>query len=462
MIARATFIASLLFSLVVLPLPAQEQAKEPANAAPPAKPSPSARSLTLDEAVQLALKNNHTVHLAALKVEQLQHEKDVARSYYYPVLKNDSSVRHITNLEDIVVPAGAFGVISGTAIPAQPTAIGQGSLNIEASRTSLTQPLTPLLKIREKNNIAAADLNSSRADARQTQNEIALRTRQLYYGVLLAQSHRDAIQAGIQAAEELDKERIQQVKFGSALTEEQIESRAQTLQEKQDLISIDLQLTDLSMQLNDLLGLPLDTVLSLDPALPNRAEPCSLEDCRQLAVASHPEIQKAQQDVEKASAGVRFAKRDYIPDTEVFAHYDYQNGIPFLQHNFGTFGFNLSYDIFDGGRKHATLEANKTQLAEARENLARVKDDIEVRVETAYNKLERTRQMITVSEQLLALRTESRRVTVQQQQQGAALASQAAAATARELAAKASLLQARLDFVQAQDELTVALGRTPQ
>jgi outer membrane protein TolC len=216
------------------------------------------------------------------------------------------------------------------------------------------------------------------------------------------------------------------------------------------------------MQLNDLIGLPLDTPLSLDPAVRDRPESCALEQCKQLAVASHPEVEKAQQEVEKAAAAVRFSRRDFIPDTEVFARQSYQNGVPFLKHNFGTFGFALSYDIFDGGRKRATLAEHNTQLAEARENLARVKDEIEVQVEAAYNKRERTRQMVAVADELLALRSESHRVAGQQLQQGSALASQVAAAAAHEVAARASLLQARLDYVQAQDELAVAIGRTPE
>jgi len=460
MIARLAVLISIALSLATPLLRAQNPAP-PASAIQEGVPSVP-RALTVDEAVQLALKNNHVVRLAALKVQEKHHEKDIARSAYYPLLKNESTVLHITELENIVVPAGAFGVVAGTEIPAHSVAIGQGALNLETSGTSLTQPLTPLLKIREKNNIVGAELSATRADARQTQNQVALRTRQLYYGVLLNQSRRAAIQAGIQASEALEKERIQQVKFGSALTEETIESRAQTLQSKQDLITVDLQLTDLTMQLNDLMGLPLNTALSLDPAVRDRADSCALEACKQLAVASHPDVEKAEQEVEKASAAVRFAKRDFIPDTEVFARQSYQNGVPFLQHNFGTFGFVLSYDIFDGGRKRAALAEHNTQLAEARENLARVKDEIEIRVESAYNKLERTRQMVGVSEQLLALRAESHRVTSQQLQQGSALASQVAAAAAHELAAKSSLLQARLDYVQAQDELAVAIGRTPE
>ena len=58
-------------------------------------------------------------------------------------------------------------------------------------------------------------------------------------------------------------------------------------------------------------------------------------------------------------------------------------------------------------------------------------DDVQLRVQVAYNKLHRTQEMVSVSQELVALRTESSRVTAQQLQQGAALHSQADSAVAR-------------------------------
>ena len=95
---------------------------------------------------------------------------------------------------------------------------------------------------------------------------------------------------------------------------------------------------------------------------------------------------------------------------EAFARYSFQNNVPFLAGRFGTIGIRASVDLFDGGRKRAVLRERETQLAQAKENLARISDEVELRVQTAYNKMERTRQMVAVSEELLALRGESRRV----------------------------------------------------
>jgi outer membrane protein TolC len=175
---------------------------------------------------------------------------------------------------------------------------------------------------------------------------------------------------------------------------------------------------------------------------------------------SHPEIAEAKAVVEKASAGVRAAKREYIPDVDAFARYSYQNDVPFLARNFGTFGIHFSYDIFDGGKKRATVREHDAQLAQAKENLARISDEVELRVQTAYNKLERTEQMIAVSQELLAARQEAQRVSAQQLQQGTYLRSQAEVVAAQEFEAQTLLLQSQLDYAQAQDELTQAIGQT--
>jgi len=156
------------------------------------------------------------------------------------------------------------------------------------------------------------------------------------------------------------------------------------------------------------------------------------------------------------------AKTDmWVPDVEAFARYSYQENVPFLARNFGTFGVHFGYDVFDSGRKKALVHEHQAQLSQAKENLAKLTDEVELAVETVYNKLDRTQQMLKVSEEVLALRTESDRVMQQKLLQGAALNSQAANATAQQYDAKALLLQSQLDFLQANDELLNAIGRTP-
>jgi len=418
------------------------------------------RRLNLHEAVELALRHNHVVRIAALHVEEEQHAKEVARSAYLPTIKNDSEFAHLTDTQFIAIPAGGFGTIGSSAIPPRPLTINQGENNFILSGTGLTQPLTELFKIKAGNDAARAELNASREKARGVENDVALRVRQVYYKILVVQSQHSAIEAKIRAVEDLQSERVQQVKYGSTLEVDLIESKAQLLQAKQELLTTELQLSDLRMQFNDIVGLPLKTDVSLDPNVPAPAQSCEREHCIKLALETHPELTEARAQLEKASAGVRAAKREYIPDIEAFARYSYQENVPFLARNFGTFGVHFGYDLFDGGKKRATLRERDAQLAQAKENLARISDEIELRVQTAYNKLQRTQQMLVVSQELLATRSEARRVSVQQLEQGTYLRSQADAAAAQEFEAQTLLLQSQLEYAQAQDELTDATGET--
>jgi outer membrane protein TolC len=448
---RAAVLLCIVFVLVrAVPLAAQEvKSTEP-------------RRITLEEAVQLALKHNHVVRIAAYKVEEKEHTKDVTRSAYFPTLRNDSGLARVTDTQFIGIPAGSLGIVGGTAIPERTSILNQGGRTFVTSGTSLTQPLSELWKIRPANDIAAAELTATRSKGRQTENEVALKVHQIYYRILIVQAHREAAQAKIQASDDLQKERVAQVKYGSTLEEEAIESRAQSLEAKQDLLTTELQLSDLTMQLDDALGLPLTTALVLDAEVRQAGDSCDREECLRVALESHPEIAEARAEIGKASAAVRLAKRQYVPDVEAFARYSYQDNVPFLAHNFGTFGVHFSYDLFDGGRRRAAVGEHEAQLAQAMENLARIKEEVEFRVQTAYNKLKRTREMMKVSEELLALRAESRRVSTQQMQEGTALRSQVDWAAAHELDAKTLLLQSQLDYIQAQDELTESMGIAPE
>jgi outer membrane protein TolC len=75
--------------------------------------------------------------------------------------------------------------------------------------------------------------------------------------------------------------------------------------------------------------------------------------------------------------------------------------------------------------------------------------------------MERTQQLVKVSEEALALRTESTRVLQQELAHGAALSSQANQAVAQEFDAKTLLLESQLGYTQAHDELIHAIGQTP-
>ncbi|MGA9890762.1 MAG: TolC family protein, partial [Candidatus Acidiferrales bacterium] len=255
------------------------------------------RHITLQEAVQLALKHNHYVRIANLQVEEKQHAKDVAKSGYIPTIKNESRLFEVTDTQFIEIAAGSLGNVASTPIPTQSVVLNQGGRTFITSGTTLAEPLTQLFtRVKPENDMARADLNATRANSQETENEVALKVHELYYRILIAQLHRNATEAKIKAAQDLQSERVQEVKYGSTLEEDLVQSRAQSLQAKQELLTTELQISDLTLQLDDLVGLPLTTELALDASVPVVQNTCEREECIKTALKSHPEIIAAREE----------------------------------------------------------------------------------------------------------------------------------------------------------------------
>ena len=419
------------------------------------------RRLTLAEAVHLAVAQNRTLKIARLKVEENEQKKAGERSAYFPSLTTRANVWHISELQNLEIPAGALGTVGGALNPAQTATIPQGETTLYSSGTMLAQPLTQLLRIHQANRMAAAEVASSRDDVKKAENEVAVQVHTLYYGILVAQMEKKAAEQQTTYAAENLRESEEDVRNGSALKVAAIGGRAGLLEGQQAVLTADLQLADLRTELNDLLGLPLDTGLELDPEVPTNFETLTKAEYLKMAWAQNPEILSAEETVRKAQAGVAAAKTAYIPDVTAFARYSYQNGVPFLVRNFGTFGVDLDYDLFDFGKRRAAVRERAAQLAQAEQNLERLKEEVAVAIERSYNKVERTKSLVNVATQVATLRQESERLATNQAAQGEVLVSERRQATAARYKAQADLLQASLGYLLARAELEQAVGRTP-
>jgi outer membrane protein TolC len=417
------------------------------------------RRLTLQEAIDLAKRQNHTLKATAYAVAAEQQKKHAAESNYFPHITNESNVLHVTDLQRVEVPAGAFGQIpGGSLIPSANVFLTQGTKNFESSGTMLAQPLTQLIKIHQANKIAAAELKGSQAFLAKVSNDLVYRVQELYYRVLATQMQRQAAELQITSDNENVNESTQQVKNGSLLQVELVQSRAKLLETKQVLLAYDSQISDLTTELNDLLGLPLGTRLVLDPDVNVSLQVPSREEAVTTALDGNPEVRKALQELAKARAAHAAAKAEYIPDVTAFARHSYQNGVPFVDRNFGTFGIHLTYDVFDAGKRKALVRERRDEVSEAEENLQRVKDAVEVRIAAIYNRLETTRAMVEVQKEYFAARQESARLTEDQFHQGIVLASQRDATRAQAMKARAGLLDASLAYLLTRDDLTRTLG----
>jgi outer membrane protein TolC len=426
------------------------------------RPDPAAVHLTLPTAVQMALAHNRHLTLAHLAVTDSEAQKRLAQSHYFPVLKNQSAVLHITELEGVKIPAGAIGQTTTGLLPANTLTIDQGAATSYTSGTELAQPLTQMFKIRAGVKAADADLTSARIQSDDAENGIALLVHKLYYGMLIEQTRSLAAQDAVNAATVVEEETKRGVEEGKFLTDAELLSRTDLLDKQQAALVSRLNLDDLTLQLDDALGLQLGTHLVLDPdslgaplELPTRSEAIA------LLLAKSPTILSARQTVEKAKAGVAAAQDEYIPDITGIARYSYQSGLPFLAHNFGTFGAAVTYDLFDGGGREAKLKDARIKLTLAQTELQQAENDVRIELSAAYDKAEQLEQLVSVTTQAMEAHEESFRIQSERAKVNAQLASAVAAARAALASARMNVLNSRLNLYLVKNDIQRRLGERP-
>lgn len=426
-------------------------------------PSTASVHLTLSGAVEMALAHNRHITLAHLAVTDNEAQKRLAESYFYPILKNQSSVLHITELEGVNIPAGALGQTSTGILPAETLTIGQGADTGYTSGTELAQPLTQMFKIQAGVKAADADLNSAHIQSDDAENGVALLVHKLYYGILVEQLRGTAASDAVDAATLVEQETKRGVDEGKLLADAELMSRTDLLDKQQAALVSRLNIDDLTLQFDDALGLPLGTHLVLDPdslgvlaPLPTRAEAIA------LLLDKSPAILSATQTVEKAKAGVAAARDEYIPEVTGIARYSYQSGLPFLVHNFGTFGGVVTYNLFDGGGREAKLQDARIKLTMAQTQLRQVEADVTIELSSAYDKVEQLEQLVGVTTQSLEAREESLRIQTERVKVNAQLASGAAAARAALTFARMNVLNSQLNLSLARNNIRRLLGVRPE
>jgi multidrug efflux pump subunit AcrB len=423
----------------------------------------ASKKLTLPEAVSLALKQNSALKIARARVRENRQKEVTARADYFPQLSNSTNFLGVSDKELVTIPAGSLGAIPGFGgFPPQNVALDQGSGTVLLTNTTLGQPLTQLFKIHAANGVASAERRVTEAELAKTEDEVVLGVHQLYYGLLAARKQVDAARVEIAAADLTLKEAREAVDAGNILEVAVIGARAGVLRGKQALLAAGNQVQDLTSEMDDALGLPLDTELDLADVDTTPTAALTREQYLQAALAQNPEVHAARETAAKARFGLRAAHYEYIPDIGAFARHTYQSGVPFVAHSFGTFGLQMTWNIFDWGKRRGVVGQRDAQVEQAEENLRRVTDRVSVDVDKAYRKLERTEQMISVATEALALQKESERLNANQLEAGVISEAKNAQATAATARAEVDELQARLAHELAVAEIERIAGSRPQ
>jgi multidrug efflux pump subunit AcrB/outer membrane protein TolC len=417
------------------------------------------RRITLDEAVALATKQNSIVKMARLKTKEMDAKVTQARANYFPVVSNDTSAAHLQNLEYLQIPMGALGVYPAAgAIPGAKASIALGNQNFLLSTTTAAQPLTQYFKIHAGVRAAKADAGIARNNARQAENEVALKMKQLYFTLLSAERRHQAAELTIEAGEERLVEAQHGVEAGAVLKLKVLDGKAQIADARHKLGSLEDAISDMKVEFNDLAGLPLETDVELVAPEVETAD-MTAGDLEAEAIRRNPEVAVARETLVKAKAGLSAAHAEYIPEIGAFAQYIHQDGMPLLTENNGVIGLKMNWTLLEFGKRSGKVHESRAQVAEAEENLCHTENRVRVEIEKSVRKVRRAETGLEAARESVEARAEMRRITANQVEAKTANASALKEAEGQLAEAEAVLFQAEAERNTARAELERTLGQ---
>jgi multidrug efflux pump subunit AcrB/outer membrane protein TolC len=418
-----------------------------------------ARRITLDEAVALATKQNSTVKLAHLKQQEMQARVTEARADYFPVLSNETDTAHLRGIEHMEIPMGALGVypVPGP-VPAENDSLPLGHHNFLLSTTTVAQPLTQFFKIHAGVEVARADAGVAQDDAQRAEDEVALKMKQLYYGLLTAERKKQAAELRIEAGEEQLSEARNGVEAGAVLQLKVLEGEAQIAEARHGLGSLEDAISDMKVEFNNMTDLPLASEVELVPPEPETSDDTA-GDLETEALSHNPEVAAAKETLRKARAGLSAAHAAYIPEIGAFAQYVHQDGVPLLTENNGLVGLKMDWTLFEFGKRSGQVHERQAQVAEAEENLRQVQNRVRVDIEKEVRKVRRAETGLEAARKSVAARAEMRRITANQVEASTANPSALKEAEGQLAEAEAGLFQAEMERSTARAELERTMGR---
>ena len=436
------------------------------------------RSITLDESLQLAMKQNSTVRIAEQKAREADAKVVQARANYFPVATNQTDAIHASQTDSMTIPRGILGTYPGTGpLPGTDVKIPMSEQNWVLSQTTVAQPITQLFKIHAGVSAAEAEARMAHDDLEQAQNEVSLNVKKLYYELLSTQERKHAAELRLQAGEERLKESKDATQSGVALQVKVLEGEAEIAEARHTLGSLEDQIADMTNSFNDLLGLPLPTETELIEPVEQPDEEQAIASAAVVpetaaaalgavaaapeneAINHNPELRSAQQALAKAHAGLNAARAEYIPDVSLVFEHVYQNGVALLPNSSAAVGVRMNWTISEFGQRVGKVRERKAFVKQAEENLRSTERRVQMDVQSETRKVHRSETGLEAAQEGVAARTELVRITNDQVVAKTANESALKDAQAQLADAKAQLFDAEMQRVVARAELVRTEGR---
>jgi outer membrane protein len=417
--------------------------------------------LTLEQAVEMALQNNHLLNVRKLQVAEKEAKIAEDAIKRYPVASVSSSYQYNANLGQLVIEQGSFGALplGGTtiALPNEEKTFPLGKHHNFNAGVTLYQPITQLGKIKTGIEVAKTDAELARHEQSRASLQIRQAIEKLYYGLLITQKQQDEANAKIKLAQMRLYDVESALLSGKTIDVNKAGLQANIADEEQNLLKLRIQTEDYTADLKQLTGIETDSI-TLAPVTNASIAQGTLDSYLANAATANNDIKIASLTELKTQKAIRAAEQGNLPDIGLVAGYSYQTGNLLFPNNNPFVGAQFKWNIQDLIANKQVIRQRHLLSQQARENLANTQNQVKNDVSKTHRKLTQATALIAVAEKAVKYRTEELKVQTDKQASGLNL--EADILNTRSLLAKAEadLLAAQLNYRLAHSDLQRLAG----
>jgi outer membrane protein TolC len=362
---------------------------------------PAARSrdtLSLDEAIRLAVANNRSLQAAKLQVERAEDEIAAARTRRLPSFETSVLGSQLLTPVEFSFPRGAFGEIPGAGpIPATDTNVTTPRRPTLFVSSQISQPLSQLFRVNLGIRATEASRDLERERARDQELAVVNGVKRLYFAMLQTGTAIAASDEAIALYRELNRTLEVRVAQQVALRADALDVEARLAQEELTRMTRANALESQTEQLNQLLGRDVRTAFEVEPVRELSALDVDVRAAQGRALERRPDVRQARLKAEQAELDRRMKKTEWIPDIGVAVSYNSNFNMDVLPRNLASAGVQMKWEPFDWGRKGRELAVKTHAVDQARLAVRDAEDRAIVEINDRVRKLGEARALLRVA-----------------------------------------------------------------
>ena len=406
------------------------------------------RVVTLEEAIQLALRNSPVMAQRRGAVDQAESGERTAIGDFLPSLSFSSGAS--------LSSTQRFDPATGRDVT--------GSSDSYNARLSSNVTLFDAGRRFAARSQARASTAQAEANLVEQQFNVTLAAKQSFFDVIRLEENIRVVAANLERAEQTLEASKQRFAVGSATTSDTLRGRLEVNQARQAVLQVQSQHRSAMYSLGALLGF--DGPVGADPATPTEPAPFVMSDAEliQLAVTASPSVRSSALTVEANQAAVGVNRAQWFPTLSASGGLTWSNQTASLSggRNSWSTGLSLSYPLFNGFSREDAIERSNINLRVSRAQYDDAQRQARADAQRAIEAVRLAEQQIELAREAVVVAEEDLRVQQVRYSLNASTTLDQIASRAALVQSELGLINARYDYLIARAELEALIGREIQ